>query len=205
MRAPTIIALEQAFQKCSDCLLHEDYVPLLRRLETCDLTAEHIAYLQEKCLSQKHIWEIRFEHLRVLLLNPEAQNYNLKEFFSARVKASRRLSMKLFYIRGLAMYATEAELEPIMDRFCTSLEKNHNYIDYNDILSVAGLPYLVDVYGYDCFCKAYQKAQEEVQRISPLLLGGFTRDSRLRQVILRSPAETIRREKEFLASLKKNP
>ena len=124
MKAPTITALEQAFRKCSDCSLHSDYLPLLERMETCDLTAEHIAYLQEKCLSKKHIWEIRFDHLRVLLLNPTTRNYDLKEFFLARVKASRRLSMKLFYIRGLAMYATEAELEPVMEKILRESEKN---------------------------------------------------------------------------------
>ena len=83
MTAPTITALEQAFRKCSDCSLHADYLPLLERLETCDLTAEHIAYLQEKCLSKKHMWEIRFDHLRVLLLNPTTRNYDLKAIHEA--------------------------------------------------------------------------------------------------------------------------
>lgn len=203
MIMPTVYSLEQAFKKCSDCSLHWSYEQLLQQLETCELSGEHIAYLCEKCCSKKHIWEIRFAHLRILLLNPSARNYDLKDFYTECVKRARRLSLKLFYIRGYAMYATEAELEPVMSRFCASLEKNHDYIDYNNLLSVAGLPYLVDVYGYDCFRKAHQKAQEEVQRISPLLLGGFTLDSRLRQVNLRSVRETLRREKTFLEKMQK--
>lgn len=200
---PTVYSLEQAFKKCSDCSLHWNYENLLEQLETCQLSEEHIAYLCEKCCSKKHIWEIRFAHLRILLLNPSARNYDLKEFYAERVKRARRLALKLFYIRGYAMYATESELEPVMSRFCASLEKNHDYMDYNDLLSVAGLPYLVDAYGYDCFRKAYQKAQEEAQRISPLLLGGFTLDSRLRQVNLRSIRETLQRERAFLEQMQK--
>ena len=205
MNDNVLSAMERAFKKCSDCLLHPDYIANLKKLGDIDLTQELIDYLCDKTTSKKHIWEIRLEHLRILLLNPSAKAFDLKDFYFENLKKCRRLAMKIFFIRGYAIYASEAELNPVMDNFRRNLEKNHDYIDYNDILSVAGLPYLVDVYGYDCFCKAYQKAQEEVQRISPLLLGGFTRDSRLRQVILRSPAETMRREKEFLASLKKNP
>ena len=197
MTAPTITALEQAFRKCSDCSLHADYLPLLERLETCDLTAEHIAYLQEKCLSKKHMWEIRFEHLRVLLLNPTTRNYDLKEFFLARVKASRRLSMKLFYIRGLAMYATEAELEPVMEKYCVSLKKTHDYMDYNEILSVAGLPYLCRVYGYECFTDAYCVALEESLNV-PCLMGSYTLNERMEMVSLLSPEEKQRQLAAYL-------
>lgn len=201
---PNVAALEQAFKRCSDCMLHDDYLPLLEQLIEGELTEEHVNYLCEKCLSKKHIWEIRFEHLRVLLLNPTTKQFDLKAFFEQRTKAARRLSMKLFYIRGYAMYATEAELVPLMEKFCVSLEKNHDYIDYNDILSVAGLSYLVDTYGYDCFHKAYRKAQEEATKIPPLLLGGFTLDDRLRQVNLISIEESARRTSEFLTEIKKN-
>ena len=202
MLVPTIEALEQAFQRCSDCSLHPNYVRLLELLEICELTEELIAYLQEKCLSKKHIWEIRFQHLRILLINPSARNFDLKAFYEERVKKARRLSLKMFYIRGYAMYATEAELSPVMDKFCASLEKNHDYIDYNDILSEAGLSYLVDTYGYECFRRAYQKAQEEAQRISPLLLKGFTRDRNLKHVDLLPAKEIIRRQMQFLKDRK---
>ena len=199
MPMPTTIALEQAFKKCSDCGLHPDYTEYLRQLESGALTDEHIAYLCEKCCSKKHIWEIRFSHLRILLINPTARNYDLKAFFAERVKATRRLCLKLFYIRGYAMYATEAELEPVMKKFCASLEKNHDYIDYNDILSVAGLPYLVDTYGYACFRRAYQVAKEEASKIS-LLMGGYTLDGNLKQISLLSNQKIARRTELFLKS-----
>ena len=192
MMTPSVAALEQAFRKCSDCMLNADYVPLLKQLESCELTAEHIAYLQEKCLSKKHIWEIRFEHLRVLLLNPSVRNYDLKAFFLDRVKASRRLSMKLFYIRGYAMYATETELILVMEKFCSSLKKNHDYMDYNEILSEAGLPYLVKTYGYGCFANAYDTALEESLNV-PCLLGCYTLNERM-EMVNRMPAEEMQRQ-----------
>ena len=195
---PTVAALEQAFKRCSDCMLHDDYPPLLEQLIEGELTEEHINYLCEKCLSKKHVWEIRFEHLRVLLLNSSTKKYDLKDFFSQRLKAARRLSMKLFYIRGYAMYATEEELMPVMEKFCGSLEKLHDYMDYNDILSVAGLPYLVKTYGYDCFREAYQKALDESANV-PCLLGLTTLNERM-ELVRHVSLEEMKRQIEVFLS-----
>jgi hypothetical protein len=102
--------------------------------------------------------------------------------------------MKLFYIRGYAMYATEAELERVMDKFCVSLEKMHDYTDYNEILSVAGLPYLVKTYGYECFLKAYEKALDESTKV-PCLLGCFTLNERM-ELVRHATAEEMKRQIE---------
>lgn len=190
--------LERTFKKCSDCLLHPDYIPLLNKLCDTELSQELVDYLCDIATSKKHIWEIRFDHLRILLLNPSAKAFNLKTFYFENLKKSRRLVMKLFYIRGFAIYASEEELNPVLDRFCKSLEKNHDYTDYNYILSVAGLPYLVNTYGYNCFVRALEKAKEEHQRIDPLLRGYFTLNSNLEQINLLSSEEIRKRTQVFL-------
>ena len=198
MNDNVLSAMERTFKKCSDCLLHPDYIANLKKLGDIDLTQELIDYLCDKTTSKKHIWEIRLEHLRILLLNPSAKAFDLKDFYFENLKKCRRLAMKIFFIRGYAIYASEAELNPVMDNFRRNLEKNHDYIDYNYLLSVAGIPYLVDTYGYDCFVRTLEKAEEEHQRIDPLLRGYFTLNINLEQVDLLSIEEVRRRLERFL-------
>lgn len=174
----------------------------MKQLNTIELTQEYIDFLCEKATSKKHIGEIRFEHLKILLLNKSAQNFNLKNFYFENLKKCRRLALKLFYIRGYALYATEKELNMVMEKFCASLEKNHDYIDYEHILSVAGLPYLAQTYKYDCFTKALQKAKIEYQKIDPLLRGYFTINENLEQVNLLSNEEMHKRSEMFLKKQK---
>ncbi len=181
--------LECSFKKCSNCLLHSDYISLLNKMYDIELSQEHIDFLCNKVMSKDQIWEIRFEHLRILLLNPSASSYDLKQFYLENLKKCRRITMKLFFIRGYAIYASEEEIETVIDKFEKCLEKNHDYIDYNCILSVAGIPYLVDTYGYECFVRTLEKAEEEYQRIDPLLRGFFTLNSNLEQIDLLSTDE----------------
>ena len=189
--------LEIYFKKCSDCILDPEYISLLKELYSIKLSKDHIDYLCDKVISKRHIWEIRFDHLRILLLNTSATEYDLKAFYFENLKKCRRLALKIFFIRGYAVYASEEELIPIMEKFQKSLEKNHDYIDYNYILSVAGLPYLVDVYKYDCFVQALKKAEEEHEKIDPLLRGYFTFNSKLEQVNLLTIAEVMKRSRQF--------
>ncbi len=202
MNNDLLSALERSFKKCSDCLLHPDYIASLNKLYNIELSQELIDYLCNKITSKKHIWEIRFDHLRILLLNPSAKAFDLKEFYFENLKKCRRLAMKIFYIRGYAIYASEEELNPVMEKFCRNLEKNHDYIDYNYILSVAGLPYLVDLYKYDCFAQVLKKAEEEHEKIDPLLRGYFTLNSNMEQVNLLTVEEVQKRSKQFLDKLK---
>ena len=190
--------LERTFKKCSDCSMHPNYIANLDKLYNIELSQELIDYLCDKATSKKHIWEIRFDHLRILLLNPSAKAFDLKEFYYDNLKKCRRLAIKIFYIRGYAIYASEEELNPVMEKFRKNLEKNHDYIDYNYLLSVAGIPYLVDTYGYDCFVKTLEKAEEEHQRIDPLLRGYFTLNTNLEQVNLLSIEEVTWRSERFL-------
>ncbi len=196
-------ALEQAFKKCSDCLLQPEYTALLNQLDNIELTQELVNYLCAKATSTKHIWEIRFMHLRILLLNPSSYEFDLREFYLENLKKCRRLAMKVFFIRGYAIYASEEELNPIMEKFQKNLDKNHDYIDYNYILSIAGLPYLVHTYGYTCFTETLKKAEQEYQNIDPLFRGYFTIDSHLEQVNLLPLEEIHKRSQLFLDKCQK--
>ncbi len=190
--------LSLCFSKCSDFLLHPEYEKLLKQLYDYELTQEIVDFLCDKAISKKHFCEMRFEHLKILLLNKSALNFDLKQFYLDNVKKSRRLWLKLFYIRGYALYATEQELVPIIKKFQTQLEKNHDYIDYEYILSEAGLPYLVNEYGYRCFSDALETANNEYQKIDPLLRGYFTLNENLEHINLISNEEALKRSKEFL-------
>lgn len=196
--------LERTFKKCSDCGLHPEYVAFLRQLDNIELTQELVDFLCAKATSKKHIWEIRFDHLRILLRNPSSQGFDLKDFYLENLKKSRRLAIKVFFIRGYAIYASEEEMIPVMAKFRKNLEGPCGYIDYNYILSVAGLPYLVETYGYSCFAETLEKANFEHRKISSSLHGYFTLDENLEQVNLISPEEARNRMMSFLNEHKTN-
>ena len=190
--------LEYWFSKCSDCLLHPEYNKLLNELYNFELNQEIIDFLCDKATTKKHWCELRFEHLKILLLNPNASQYDLKQFYLDSLKRCRRLWLKMFYIRGYALYATEEELYPVMKKFRELLEKNHDYIDYEYILSEAGLPYFVKKYGYSCFEDTLETAKNEYQKIDPLLRGYFTMNEKLEHIDLISNEEALKRTNEFL-------
>ena len=189
--------LEYWFSKCSDCLLHPEYEKLLNELCDFELNQEIIDFLCDKATTKKHWSELRFEHLKILLLNITALNFDLKQFYFDALKRCRQLWLKMFYIRGYAFYATEEELYPVMKKFRELLEKNHDYIDYEYILSEAGLPYFVKKYGYSCFEDTLETAKNEYRKIDPLLRGYFTMNGKLEHIELISNEESLRRSKEF--------
>ena len=45
--------LERTFKKCSDCLLHPDYIANLNKLNNIELSQELIDYLCDKATSKK--------------------------------------------------------------------------------------------------------------------------------------------------------
>ena len=201
MKNKILSDLEQAFEKCSDCILSENYLSALNDLISIELSQEIINYLCEKVISKKHIWEIRFDHLRVLLLNKSSKNFDLKQFYYENAKKCRTLAIKIFFIRGYAIYANENEMKAVMKKLCANLENNHDYINYEYILSVAGLPYLEKEYGYESITMALNKAKEEYQKINPLLRGFFTLDHELNQINLLSQKECEERSDKYLQKL----
>ena len=151
----------------------ERYEQYLRKCYTEPLTQEIVDYLcsQIDKPKNKRSCELRFIHLQPLFLNSTAQNFDLKDYLYSHLTKSRRLWLKLFYIRTYSIFATEIELIPIMKKFEISLQKMHDYQDYEQILSKAGLPYLCKKYGYDCFNHALAVAEKEYLNIDPLLRG----------------------------------
>lgn len=191
--------LRSYFKKCSDCSLHPEYQRRLDALMNHPLTQELADFLCDKATSKKHWPELRFAHLRILLLNESSRSFDLKQWYLDGWKRNRRLWLRLLYIRGYAMYATESELEPVMKRFGELLQKNHDYTDYSYMLSSGGLLHLVSQYGYPCCAKALEIAKAEHEKIDPLLRGMWTLNERLETVHLLSDVEAHARFKAIKA------
>ncbi len=180
--------------------MHPEYRSFLNQLYTHPLTQDLVDFLCEKSTSKKHIWEIRFAHLRILLLNPTAHQYDLKDFFFQCLKRARRAAIKIYFIRGYAIYATEEEMSPIMKKFAASMEKPpHDHIDWAYVLAPSGLPYLVETYGYACFQEALQTVQEEYKKNPPFMAGSCTLDEKMKQISTISNAEAIAKIQRYLA------
>ncbi len=191
--------LQRYSKLCSDWLLHPEYTVRLQALLDQPLTQELVDFLCEKATSTKRWPALRFEHLRILLLNQSSRSFDLKQWYFDGWKRSRRLWLRMYYLRGFAMYATESEMESAMKRFAELLRRNHDYQDYAEILSCAGLPYLAREYGYPCFHHALAVAREEYEKIDPLLRGWWTTNERLEYVELLSNAEIDARFEAYLA------
>ncbi len=193
-----LLRLEKEYKRCSDWLITNEYKNILDVLCSYPLDYDIVKSLCDKSLDKKHWPGVRFESLRVLLLNSDTAKFDLKQFFFDNQKRSRRLYMRLFFMRGYALYATEEEMIPLMKKLQELLLKNHDYIDYEAILSIGGLPYLVEKYGYKCCVDALETAKREYLEIDPLLRGQFTFDENLNQVDLLTPEESNLRYKKFL-------
>lgn len=192
-----VVELQAWFGRCSGSSLHPEYQLRLNALLVQPMTQELIDFLCDKATDVKLWPELRFEHLRILLLNESAWAFELKQWYLNGWKRGR-LWLRVFFLRGYAMYATERELEPLMKRLCGLLEKNHNYEDYACILSRGGLPYLQDRYGYPCIRQACEAARREYGRIDPLLRGRWMLNGQLEHVNLVSAGTAVARELAFL-------
>lgn len=178
----------------------ERYEKYLRRLRTEHLTQELVDYLcsQIDNPKSKRSCELRFIHLQPMFLNPSIINFNLKAYLYSHITKCRRPWLKLFYIRAYAIHADETDLIAIMRKFEDGLRKMHDYQDYEQILSKAGLPFLCEKYGYPCFKQALETAKEEYQKIDPLLRGFFTLNEAGDMIGLLTSEQTNERLDAFL-------
>ena len=103
------------------------------------------------------------------------------------------IDMRLYAIRGYSVYATEAEVIPLMDKFSSLLEKLTDYRQYEYLRSEFGLPYLVKQYNYDCFRKTMEQLRKQYENLPDGLKGYFTLDENGIQVSL-LPYEIIHRK-----------
>ena len=125
----------------------------------------------------------------------------MKPFYSERFKRARRLCMRMYFLRGYAMYATEEEVTAMCEKFEGALRKGKDHLDFMDIMSENGLLYLVLTYGYPCFNSAWRTAQEEFKKINPHLRGYQTTNARLRHVPLMSYGEVMQHQQMFLREI----
>ncbi|MNU90818.1 hypothetical protein D3C71_806950 [compost metagenome] len=129
----------------------------------------------------------------------------LKQFFEDAYKKERYLDMKLKAIRGLANYATESEIEPIMAHFLKLLMKRpehtpYNYQEYEFIRSACGLPYLIKKYGYSCFEQALMQEEQQYNEMPEVFKGHHTYDEDGNFIELRSADEVQEMLNHFFAA-----
>jgi hypothetical protein len=129
----------------------------------------------------------------------------LKQFFLDAYKKERYLDMKLKAIRGLANYATETEIEDIMEHFLKQLMKRpentpYNYQEYEFIRSACGLPYLIKKYGYSCFEEALSQEEKQYNDMPEAFKGHYTVDEDGNLIELRNRDEVKEMLNSFFAS-----
>ena len=130
------------------------------------------SYFQEKEVSK------RYEILKQLLLDTPA---NAKDFFLKAYKKERYLDMKLSAVRGYAVYATEEEVEALMNKLLELLKKRtektpYNYTEYEPMRSVFLMPYLLNHYDYECFRVFNNQLEKQYDDMPNCFKGIFTLD-----------------------------
>ncbi|ASR49800.1 hypothetical protein NS115_19715 [Paenibacillus jamilae] len=122
----------------------------------------------------------------------QCKELELKDFFQKAYKKERYLDMKLLTIHGLAQYATEQEIDKVINHFLKLLIKRaettpYNYYEYEFLRSAFGFPLLIKKYGYSCFEKVYQQVEKQYQDMPEAFKGHLTFDEDGKQVSLRTP------------------
>ncbi|GIO85590.1 hypothetical protein J25TS5_25220 [Paenibacillus faecis] len=165
------------------------------------LTADEAALIEELYFKLKNI-ALRNRILYGLIRCKELE---MKDFFQKAYKKERYLDMKLLAIHGLAQYASEEEIDKVMDHFLKILIKRpettpYNYQEYEFLRSAFGLPILIKKYGYPCFEKVLQQVEKQYQDMPEAFKGHFTFDEDGKAVQLRLPSETKKMIDRFFAS-----
>jgi len=139
---------------------------------------------------------VRYKILRLLCTHDYAF---LQPFFLAATKRERWLDMKILGIKGLAQFASEAEIAKIMAGFRETLAKRekstpHDYQEYEPLLGPHALPYLVEKYGYEAFRATLAQTKAQYDRMPDAFKGHLTTDIHGEIVPLEVSAE---KEKAF--------
>ena len=157
--------LRESFALNGSFDLIQPYLDLLTELAQQPLTQEVVDYLCEMIMNTKYPVEVRDRHLQVLLNNETTRQFPLKDFFFNAQKKSRRLWYRLQLIRGCALYATEAELNPMMEKFRSAMAKGCDQVDFQELRSDEGLPGLIAAYGYACFTETLQALEDQIAAV----------------------------------------
>lgn len=165
------------------------------------LTADEAGWIEQLYFKLKNI-ALRNQILYGLI---RCEELELKDFFQKAYKKERYLDMKLLAIHGLAHYASEEEIDKVMDHFLKILIKRpettpYNYQEYEFLRSAFGLPRLMKKYGYPCFEKVLQQVEKQYHDMPEAFQGHFTFDEEGKAVQLRLPSETKKMMDRFFAS-----
>ncbi|WP_334077871.1 hypothetical protein [Paenibacillus sanfengchensis] len=165
------------------------------------LTTDEAALIEQLYFKLKNI-ALRNQILYGLIRCKELE---LKDFFQKAYKKERYLDMRLLAIHGLAHYASEEEIDKVMDHFLKILVKRpestpYNYQEYEFLRSAFGLPLLIKKFGYPCFEKVLQQVEKQYHDMPEAFQGHFTFDEDGKAVQLRLPSETKKMIDRFFAS-----
>jgi len=148
--------------------------------------------------------ELKDAALRLIILCNlfHGSEWLLKQFFLDAYKRERYLDMKLMAVRGYVNYASQEEIEKIMEHFMKILKKRpestpYNYQEYEFLRSAYGLPYLIKKYGYSCFINAYEQEERQYNDMPDAIKGHYTFDEECNHIVLREPEETHKMIDDF--------
>ena len=117
-----------------------------------------------------------------------------KEFFLKAFKKERYLDMKLSAVRGYAAYATEDEVDVLMDKLLHLLKARpnktpYNYAEYEPMRSVFLMPYLLKRYNYLCFRVFNEQLEKQYNDMPSCFKNVFTLDENGNIHNVRDPEE----------------
>jgi hypothetical protein len=154
------------------------------------LRIEDVSILMDIYFKLKDVG-LRFAILRNLIHD---DSWQLKQFFLDTYRKEKYLDMKLMAVRGYANYASQEEVNKIMEHFTKILKKRpestpYNYQEYEFLRAACGLPYLINKYGYSCFTNAYEQEEKQYNDMPEAFKGHFTYDEECNYVMLRRVEE----------------
>ncbi|MBR6569750.1 MAG: hypothetical protein IKK75_04795 [Clostridia bacterium] len=117
-----------------------------------------------------------------------------KDFFLNAFKKERYLDMRLAAVRGYAAYATESEVNVLMKKLLTTLQKRpastpYNYQEYEPMRSVFLMPYLLKHYNYECFLIFHQQLEKQYHDMPDCFKNIFSLDEQGHTYQIRDPKE----------------
>lgn len=183
------------------CERDSKFIVAINNLDGNFLMKDEVGLLVSLYFKLKDI-ALRHKILQCLM---HSEQLELKDFFQKAYKKERYLDMRLLAIRGLAHYASEEEIDKIMEHFLQILKKRpettpYNYQEYEFLRSAFGLRYLIKTYGYPCFEKIFQQVEQQYHDMPDAFKGHYTFDEDGKLIELRSPKEMKQMMDNFFAT-----
>ena len=151
-------------------------------------------YFNEKSVDKR--WVI----LKTIVFKCETYS---KSFFEKAFKKERKLEMKLLALRGYACFATENEVEKLVEKIMRSLIKvpettPYAYNLYEDMKGKFLLPYLVKTYQYPCFIELSEQVEKQYDAMPEVFKNIYSYDEFGNIYRVREPEEVKRSMEEFI-------